>query len=457
MQHPLHSIGKLNSGNQRTWRSLSARVKQLNALSCRYSKNSGETTMLMLSRRQRRTVRRHTRGSSLKTKAWWDPIQPQAMTCQSMQKLIPQVMFAFFGNQSEKKRSFLVRRCLKRIFFRNQKDHSRICAGKQLIRFFSALGPVAVVIWGSDLSITEDNVVPLRDVFRTRRKGNWWPDQIFGDYHVVCAISIMSKQWGHLIVFDIFFAKVLKKVQHCRVDVIAGDATAAAYRCYKRQSCQALYNSSVAVMLREMQREVDMNRPFQSRLLCDHSTNNHHSQLPSTDYPYCGFHVFSLMEKTAGTQNCEWTLEQHVWAYREWSKRKMLRTALISRVLKSCWERRLGRAIQIQRTLTILWLHHETIRSFRCWCFRTKIAGSDPCTYRGDFLFLWPFVSCFSEMYRGRSIANLEARDEARSRRLRKTKQSDQSHRDTIWQSHSYWQWDPLHGLSRQGHAWRGK
>ena len=428
-------------------------MKQLISLSCRYS-SFGETTMLMLYWRQRRTVRRHTQGS-----CWI--LWLGGMPFSQKQWLVNPCKI---GSHSLCSPSLGINRRSKGVFLCGDFSrwklvlHLQTCASKQLVYAF--LWPWNCCIshwrqrpqhhWGQFLCL-------LQDVFRTPREGNWWPDHIFRGYHVVCAISIMSKQWGHLIVFDIFFAKVLKKVQHCRVDVIAGDATAAAYRCYKRQSCQALYNSSVAVMLREMQREVDMNRPFQSRLLCDHSTNNHHSQLPSTDYPYCGFHVFSLMEKTAGTQNCEWTLEQHVWAYREWSKRKMLRTALISRVLKSCWERRLGRAIQIQRTLTILWLHHETIRSFRCWCFRTKIAGSDPCTYRGDFLFLWPFVSCFSEMYRGRSIANLEARDEARSRRLRKTKQSDQSHRDTIWQSHSYWQWDPLHGLSRQGHAWRGK
>ena len=46
------------------------------------------------------------------------------------------------------------------------------------------------------------------------------------------------------------FAKV-KKVQHYRVDVIVGDAIAAAYMYYKRQEYKDLYNSSVAVMLRE--------------------------------------------------------------------------------------------------------------------------------------------------------------------------------------------------------------
>ena len=42
-------------------------------------------------------------------------------------------------------------------------------------------------------------------------------------------------------------------------------------------------------ILREMQREFNMNRQLESRLHIDYSTNNHHSQLRSTDYPDCCF------------------------------------------------------------------------------------------------------------------------------------------------------------------------
>ena len=48
---------------------------------------------------------------------------------------------------------------------------------------------------------------------------------------------------------------------------------------YERQGYQFVYNSSIAVMLREMQREVNIGRPFETRLHIDYSTNNHHSQL----------------------------------------------------------------------------------------------------------------------------------------------------------------------------------
>ena len=108
-----------------------------------------------------------------------------------------------------------------------------------------------------------------------------------------------------------FFAKVIKRVQHHRVDVIAGDANAAAFKYYKRQEYQDLYNSWVAVMLREMEREVNIDRPFQSRLHIDYSTKNHHSQLRSTDYSDCCFVATLSWTKTAWTLNYEKNLEQH--------------------------------------------------------------------------------------------------------------------------------------------------
>ena len=49
---------------------------------------------------------------------------------------------------------------------------------------------------------------------------------------------------------------------HSKVDVIAGEATAAAYKCYKDQEYQDLYNSTDAVMLREMQRETHLKAGF---------------------------------------------------------------------------------------------------------------------------------------------------------------------------------------------------
>ena len=64
-----------------------------------------------------------------------------------------------------------------------------------------------------------------------------------------------------------FFDMALQQVYNFKVDVIAN---AAAHKHSKKQEYQDLYNSSVAIMLREMQREVNEGRPFESRLHNDH-------------------------------------------------------------------------------------------------------------------------------------------------------------------------------------------
>ena len=82
----------------------------------------------------------------------------------------------------------------------------------------------------------------------------------------------------HLLPVLQFFRTVLQQVHHFKVDVIAGDANAAAYKYYKRQEYQDLHNSSVAIVLKEIRREVNTGRPYESNLHTDDSFNNHHSQ-----------------------------------------------------------------------------------------------------------------------------------------------------------------------------------
>ena len=85
-----------------------------------------------------------------------------------------------------------------------------------------------------------------------------------------------------------FIKTVLQQVHNNRVDVIAGDANAAPCKYYKKQEYQDLHNSSVAVILREMQREVNTGRRYECRLHIDYHTNNHFSQLGSADdIDYC--------------------------------------------------------------------------------------------------------------------------------------------------------------------------
>ena len=93
-----------------------------------------------------------------------------------------------------------------------------------------------------------------------------------------------------------FFGTVLQQVCHSKVDVFAGDAGAAAYKYFlKRQEKQDLHNSSVAIMSREMQREVNTVHPFERRLHIDHSTNNQPTQFhAATDLDCCFVAILTL-------------------------------------------------------------------------------------------------------------------------------------------------------------------
>ena len=67
-----------------------------------------------------------------------------------------------------------------------------------------------------------------------------------------------------------FSKKIFQQVNYYKVDVIAGDAHAAAYKYFRNKKYQDLYNSSVAIMLREMQHEVNEGRPIENRLCIDY-------------------------------------------------------------------------------------------------------------------------------------------------------------------------------------------
>ena len=86
-----------------------------------------------------------------------------------------------------------------------------------------------------------------------------------------------------------FFKTVLHQVYHFKVDVIAGDANDAACKYYIKQEHRDLHDSSVTVMLREMQREVNTGHQFERRLHIDYSTNSRPTQLHAANDIDCCF------------------------------------------------------------------------------------------------------------------------------------------------------------------------
>ena len=99
-----------------------------------------------------------------------------------------------------------------------------MCARKELIRFSLTLESVALAIQGSDLSITEDNFVPTaRGIQDTKKRELVTRSSL---QRLRCCVCYLQHEQAKKAPYRVrqFFANVLKKVQHCRVDVIAGDA-----------------------------------------------------------------------------------------------------------------------------------------------------------------------------------------------------------------------------------------
>ena len=151
---------------------------------------------------------------------------------------------------------------------------------------FSDLESVALVVEGSDL---KDNFVSAANCTRDTKERQLVTRS--GLQRIRCCVCHLHHQRAMTVPESVrrIFKTVLQQVCNFEVDVIAGDANAAAYTFYKRQDYQDLQNSSVVVMLREMQREKDMGRPFESRLHVDFNTNNHFSQLRSAGDLDCCF------------------------------------------------------------------------------------------------------------------------------------------------------------------------
>ena len=118
--------------------------------------------------------------------------------------------------------------------------------------------------------------------------------------------------------FDKFSHKHSRGYTTTRVDVVVGDATAAAYRYYKRQEYQALYNSSIAVTIRENSTKIPQEPPISEQdIIVIIRPVITILSIARQIILIVASHGYSLMEKTAWTQNCEKTLEQHVLAYTE--------------------------------------------------------------------------------------------------------------------------------------------
>ena len=194
--------------------------------------------------------------------AWWDATQAEALICQSTQELIPQGMSVSCGSQVKKMTK--MQRFLE--FGKKAEAEPRERTDDSL---FSDLESVALAVEGSDLNTTEVNFVPTaRCIQHTKERQLVTRSGLQRPRCCVCHLH-HERAMNAPVSVKQCIKTVLQQVHHMKVDVIAGDANAAAYKYNKRQENQDLHNSSVAIMLREMRREVNTGRPFESRLRID--------------------------------------------------------------------------------------------------------------------------------------------------------------------------------------------
>ena len=148
---------------------------------------------------------------------------------------------------------------------RRQKEQSQIRESEQLIRCSMTSNRLH---WTLKVPI----LMTLRALCPIRyTKGEATGDQIRRWHTLRCCVCHLHHEQVMKAPYRVrqFFNTVIQQVHHFMVDVIAGDANAAAFRFYRNQEYQDLHNSSVSITLRETQHEVNMGHPFESRLNID--------------------------------------------------------------------------------------------------------------------------------------------------------------------------------------------
>ena len=117
---------------------------------------------------------------------------------------------------------------------------------------------IALDIEGTNPDDIEDGIVPTTDCIRDTKDRQLVTRS--GLQTLRCCVCHLHHEHAMKAPSRVrqFFKTVLQQVHHFKVDVLAGDANLAAYKFHRKQQYQDLHNSSVAIMLRETQHEVNM-------------------------------------------------------------------------------------------------------------------------------------------------------------------------------------------------------
>ena len=144
---------------------------------------------------------------------------------------------------------------------------------------FSGWESVALAVEGSDLNTTEGNFVPAaRCIQHTKERQLVTRSGLQRPRCCVCHLHHERAMNAPVSVQQII-KTVLQQVHHFEVDVIAGDANAAAYKYNKRQENQeSAQFLSCHYGKREMRRDVNTGRHLKAGFTLIILSNNHSSQ-----------------------------------------------------------------------------------------------------------------------------------------------------------------------------------
>ena len=94
---------------------------------------------------------------------------------------------------------------------RRQKELWQIRESEQLIRFIMTW---SLLYWSLKVPIPMSLRTAMcirQNSFKTSRRDNWWPDQVFKDYGVTYVISFISRRWLHLLLLNSFSRQYFNK------------------------------------------------------------------------------------------------------------------------------------------------------------------------------------------------------------------------------------------------------
>ena len=192
------------------------------------------------------------------------PFKKRLLSTSPCKELIPHDRLDSCGNQMKKKIRAHMERSLRWSLAKKAEGSFTDSREWTACTLCSDLESVALIVEGSDL---KDSFVPTANCIRDT-KGRQLVTRS-GLRRRRCCVCHLHHKRAMTAPGSVrkFFKTELEQVYNLEVDDSAGDANAAAHKFFKKQEYQDPHNSSVAVMFREMQREVNKGRSLECRLL----------------------------------------------------------------------------------------------------------------------------------------------------------------------------------------------